>query len=672
MHENELQRNDRIEVLYLKKKLKRCIAALLACVILTTSTVEHSQIDTYAVIGADDIIIAGFWTLVATALSVNGYSTGQMNSLHDMLDTFISPVKEAYDFLCWCENNPDEVNISVNGLSLDLFKNYLKSVGKSVEDFNDKAINFIFGTAGKMSDSIASSIAKIGDFIGLTSSGGVGKLTSDMLNFTISMLKSAGLQQTVKSDIFSDYVDDYGFIEYKWPQTMYKSTGMSLAEFSSNFEPDYFYLIGYDSTQKKYFAIPLDVNQAYVYGQTSKGYHRLVSYSNPQALCSYFLEYGKGAMTYQEIMDSGSNTFVSRVRVWDIGATSIGGKNSKIVGTGTPTTELIQFPYWSTNSTFNYTLAADFSNCYIMYPMACLDSDWVHKSIDLFYTHDGIIARNECIKYSEVTDLGASASALAGLKLGSEELDIDSALLQAIYNRLNLDASMTSDDIADMVAGGNQGIISAIASSSVNVKDEIEKSNGFLSSIDSTTSKIKDIVTGIPGTIVDGLSSAISVVGKTITGSIDFVGTVVTGIANVVTDIGGILADLLDIIFRAVVKALSACFIPPDDFFNDWKDILENMLEDKLDFNSYLKFVTDIKSITSSKLDNFKVTLFGKECTILTFSWYYKNQDAIDDLIRGVTFLVLVFFNINQSYKMIRGTSLVKVNLYAGRMGGDE
>jgi len=303
-------------------------------------------------------------------------------------------------------------------------------------------------------------------------------------------------------------------------------------------------------------------------------------------------------------------------------------------------------------------VAASCNKCFIVCPKNYSDV----KTINFFSVDDnGKLVCNTASKYADITSLGASASALAGIKLGTDdELELDTLLLQQILSRLNSDSSISSDDIADMVASKNQALldsITSVSSSTVCIKDEVAKGNGFLASIDATASQIKDIVTDIPGSIVDALSLAIAVVGGDIVG-------VATGIFDVVTDVAQTTADLFDIIYRAVVAALKACFVLPDEFFEEWRDIFIGMLQNKLSLEGYLNFISDIRDITASKLEDFKVTLFGTECTVLTFSWYYKNIGTINDLIRGFTYIVLVFFNINQAYKMLRGTSLMKIEFH--------
>lgn len=633
------------------KKVKRVMAALLICMILITSTVQHTQVDVHAVAGIDDVVAAGFMTLVGVALALNGYNTGPMESLHDFVSDKIDFIVDMKNYLSWRLNQNYENNRPV----IEEVETYLQNRTEGYRQSFKKAWSWAFGLSG-MSEKTEIDIKSLIDVCSNIKDSSV-KISNNVISVVWNLLKETGIQQTIKSDIFADYVDDYGFISYKSPLEICQSTGMSLDEFSSNFKPGYYYLCGYDVSQKQYFAIPLDPARAYVYGQTSDGNYRLVSYVNPRSLCSYFLEYGKNEITYTEIMDSGINTFVDTVRSWKIGGTSIGGVYGRVVSNGS-TTESIAFPYWTSGNNFKYWLSAPFSDCYIMYPV---DSTNSFEGVDLFYTHDGIIVRNQCIKYSEVTDLSASSSALAGIKLGiDDELELDTLLLQQILSRLNSDSSISSDDIADMVATKNQALldsITSVSSSTADVKEEVKKGNGFLASIDATASQIKDIVSDIPGSIVDALSLAIAVVGGDIVG-------VATGIFDVVTDVAQTTADLFDIIYRAVVAALKACFVLPDEFFEEWRDIFIGMLQNKLSLEEYLQFISDIRDITAAQLEDFKVTLFGTECTVLTFSWYYNNIGTINDLIRGFTYIVLVFFNINQAYKMVRGTSLMKIEVH--------
>lgn len=517
--------------------------------LLTSSLYQATQVRAY---GMDfmDVISVGLETMFSVVLAENGYrAENGKSSIAGLVESCKVWFPDWREILYIVENvGPDDVNFGKPWCKITL-----SDIQKFGSDMVD-AFSWAFDASSFLTEDGYNCIKSVVDHLYSSDSelkiftdGGI-TISRAMRECMNNILKSKGLSQTVKSDIFADYVDDYGFISYKSPQEILRSTGMSWEEFASSFEPGYYYLCGYDVTQKRYFAIPLDPANAYVYGQTSGGYYTLVSYTNPQSLCSYFLQYGKGGMSYMEIMDSGLNQFAGSVRSWEIGGTSIGGRGGRIVGTGAPTTELIEFPYWTSNSTFKYRLSANFSDCYIMYPV---DSTNSFKGVDLFYTHDGIIARNECIKYANMADLGASSSILAGVTLGDSELKVGLGTLDIIQNRLELDASASSDDIADIVAKANADVID---------------------SIENTGSSISSAIKGLPRTIFDAFAGTLSVI-------VDGISDIIDGITGLPSAMYNFFKGILELIHRCLVNIENIAGIIKTAVVTIASDVVEGIKE---------------------------------------------------------------------------------------------
>lgn len=146
---------------------------------------------------------------------------------------------------------------------------------------------------------------------------------------------------------------------------------------------------------------------------------------------------------------------------------------------------------------------------------------------------------------------------------------------------------------------------------------------------------------------------------------------IISEILDVVKSIPGILSDIWETVKSIPAKIIEllkdllvSLFVPKDTYFNDWNNKFDNQLKDKLPYDTYNDFFENIKTITGARLHDIKVTIFGTECTVLTFQWYYKYEDTINGFIRGVMFIVLIFYNINMMYKLIRGTSLYKLDKY--------
>lgn len=178
--------------------------------------------------------------------------------------------------------------------------------------------------------------------------------------------------------------------------------------------------------------------------------------------------------------------------------------------------------------------------------------------------------------------------------------------------------------------------------------------------LDIPDANITDGITGIwdgikalPGDIADALSG----VGDFILDIPSDITDGVTGIWDGIKSLPGLIADA----FRELLKEL---FLPDAAFFNNWNNKFHLMLADKLPYDTYNNFFDDLKEISRSKLKDITINIYGQECTVLSFKWYYNNEDTINDWIRGIMFVVLVFFNINQMYKLIRNSSLYKVDKY--------
>lgn len=164
---------------------------------------------------------------------------------------------------------------------------------------------------------------------------------------------------------------------------------------------------------------------------------------------------------------------------------------------------------------------------------------------------------------------------------------------------------------------------------------------------------IWDGIKALPGDIVDALSD----VGDFILDIPSDITDGVTGIWDGIKSLPGLIADA----FRELLKEL---FLPDAAFFNNWNNKFHLMLADKLPYDTYNNFFDDLKEISRSKLKDITINIYGQECTVLSFKWYYNSEDTINDWIRGIMFVVLVFFNINQMYKLIRNSSLYKVDKY--------
>lgn len=79
----------------------------------------------------------------------------------------------------------------------------------------------------------------------------------------------------------------------------------------------------------------------------------------------------------------------------------------------------------------------------------------------------------------------------------------------------------------------------------------------------------------------------------------------------------------------------------------------------------------NIKNISQGNIPNVEATLFGVKCTIINFSYIKSQLSTIHSWIRGVMYVLLLLFNFNQFYKLIRGSDIVGVGQTLSNMKGE-
>lgn len=335
----------------------------------------------------------------------------------------------------------------------------------------------------------------------------------------------------------------------------------------------------------------------------------------------------------------------------------------------------------------------------------------------------GTVGADGTISYDVVGE-STSIPYVDSILKGNERIEVngDIVLNEQILSQL-VDRNLTVEQVNKKVAAINESVTVVDES----IKNGFESNNNWLSRIwslltglpgliasafiglfDTLFDWLRKILNGIldiPGKIVDGLvnvKDAVLSLPDAIAIAIEGMGDffkgffdgLLEGLLEVLKDILdlldfledifdllGFLSDILDIlrdvwdfiksipsrIIELLKDLLIFLFSPKDSFFNDWSNKFKSMLGQKLPYDTYNNFLSDVRDITKYRLDDIKITVCGTQVTILSFKIYYEYEDTIYEWIRGVMFLVLVFYNLNQIYKLIRGTSLYKIDKYLGK-----
>lgn len=103
-------------------------------------------------------------------------------------------------------------------------------------------------------------------------------------------------------------------------------------------------------------------------------------------------------------------------------------------------------------------------------------------------------------------------------------------------------------------------------------------------------------------------------------------------------------------------------FIPDDNFFDDNIEEIKGKIAEKIPYQDYIDMFETIEQVNgdgdlSVSLENYN---FGKGLTysnkkFIDFNWVTKYKDTWYAWCRGVIFILLIIYNINQISKLFRG-----------------
>lgn len=105
-------------------------------------------------------------------------------------------------------------------------------------------------------------------------------------------------------------------------------------------------------------------------------------------------------------------------------------------------------------------------------------------------------------------------------------------------------------------------------------------------------------------------------------------------------------------------------FVPSENYFPSNFEMIKNNLESKLGYQAYIDIFGTLEDITESGAStvDFKGYQIGNlnisQEKFINFSFITKYKDTWYGWVRGVTFVFLVIYNLNQLLKLIRGINL--------------
>lgn len=118
------------------------------------------------------------------------------------------------------------------------------------------------------------------------------------------------------------------------------------------------------------------------------------------------------------------------------------------------------------------------------------------------------------------------------------------------------------------------------------------------------------------------------------------------------------LVDLPSNLIGLLTTLLNTLFVPSDTYFSTNFNSIKSNLESHLNISSFRSLMESIQNASAGTIPDIKINMNGREYTFLSFSFFNPYLPTIKHWIKGFLGALLVLYNINQVYKLIRGGSL--------------
>lgn len=155
--------------------------------------------------------------------------------------------------------------------------------------------------------------------------------------------------------------------------------------------------------------------------------------------------------------------------------------------------------------------------------------------------------------------------------------------------------------------------------------------------------------------LIDFIAWIIEFLGSLVVNLGKFIWSLFEGAINLIVSGISTIVDWVGSFFKFLGDLLHDLFVPDDDYFSKNFDKLNKEIEGKMNIDDYKNAINALTRPSRSGFTDLKANLYGKEVTIIPFSYVNQYLDDIQNWCRGFFFIFIVLYNVNFFYKLIRG-----------------
>lgn len=151
-------------------------------------------------------------------------------------------------------------------------------------------------------------------------------------------------------------------------------------------------------------------------------------------------------------------------------------------------------------------------------------------------------------------------------------------------------------------------------------------------------------------------------------GTLCAIGKMLKGLGTIAAAIASIPLKILDGLFELIKKIV----VPPENYLTEQMDtIKEEFFNEEIEEG--IQSIEELSNAGGGTFESVQVSIMGVDnVMVVDSSSVNKSLDTIHSWIRGIFYPLLLFFNINMLYRLIRGTSLVGIGHFGNKGGGKE
>lgn len=192
----------------------------------------------------------------------------------------------------------------------------------------------------------------------------------------------------------------------------------------------------------------------------------------------------------------------------------------------------------------------------------------------------------------------------------------------------------------------------------------VEGLAGFFDKVVDAIVAVGKVILSLPGLIFDAfefmiqklLDAVVAVAGAVWAFFKNPIGSIIDAFDSLLDFLMGLVKALVD----AFGELLKLLFVPDDGYFDKKINALNKTLQSRIKTQDYEDLLHSLQLAGRARagLPNLTVTLWGQTVTVVDFGFYAKYQSTIYGWVRGVMFVLLLFYNVNNIYKLVRRDTL--------------